>query len=105
MFVLRRDDAAPEAAVRRARRAIDRLGKAYLGESYFTTFWLRRGKGPAHAVEQAVLALWPIAAPEAACSGAEWWIGRAYTTDLPIGFHFDQDVKARRGLRHPLSPA
>jgi hypothetical protein len=32
----------------------------------------------------------------------EWWIGRSYTTRVPVEFHFDQDVKARRGLRHPL---
>src|SRR6267142_48579 len=34
------------------------------------------------------------------CAGAEWWIGRAFTTRIPVGFHFDQDVKGRR-LRHP----
>ena len=34
------------------------------------------------------------------CAGAEWWIGRAHTTRIPVEFHFDQDVKGR-GLRHP----
>jgi len=112
LFVLRRDDAAPEAAVRRARRAIDRLGKAYLGESYFTTFWLPhealegpRGPDPRsrHPVEELVALLWKIAKPPPGCAGAEWWIGRAYTNALPIGFHFDQDVKGGlRGLQNPL---
>jgi hypothetical protein len=72
-----------------------------LRESYFTTFWLGRGAPPAHAVEEAVLALSAIASPAARWAGAEWWIGRSYTTDLPIGFHFDEDVKGGR-MRHPL---
>jgi hypothetical protein len=94
-------DALPEPLFDRARRAVARLGTQRLRESYFTTFWLPRGATPAHAVEEAVAALWPIAAPGARCTGAEWWIGRSYTTVVPIGFHFDQDVKAPRGLRHP----
>ena len=48
-----------------------------------------------------MLALWRLAAPDARCAGAEWWIGRSYTNDVPVGFHFDQDVRAARGLRHP----
>jgi hypothetical protein len=111
---LRRDGAAPEAAVRRARRAIDRLGRAHVAESYFTTFWLPRealgrprgsaSGGPRsrpHPIEELVALLWRIAKPPGGCAGAEWWIGRAYTNALPIGFHFDQDVKARRGRQHP----
>ena len=95
------DGALPGSLLRRARRSIARLGAAGLRESYFTTFWLPRGCRPAHAVEEAVLALAALAAPRR-WSGAEWWVGRAYTTDLPIGFHFDQDVKGRGPLRHPL---
>ena len=57
-----------------------------------------RGAKAAHAVEEAVLALWRRAGVR--CAGVEWWIGRAYTTRLPIEFHFDHDVKA--GSRHPL---
>ena len=49
-----------------------------------------------------MLALWPLAAPGPSCAGAEWWIGRSYTNNVPVGFHFDQDVKAARGLRHPI---
>ncbi len=90
--------ALPDALVRRTRRAVARLGDERLRESYFTTFWLPRGARPAHAIEEAVLALWRIAGVR--CAGAEWWIGRAYTTNLPIEFHFDQDVRGRR-LRHP----
>jgi hypothetical protein len=60
-----------------------------------------RGEAPANPVEEAVLALWRLAAPDESCAGAEWWIGRSYTNDVPVGFHFDQDVRAARGLRHP----
>jgi hypothetical protein len=93
------DSALPEDVVRRARRAIAAIGSDRLRSSYFTTFWLPRGAAPAHALEEAVRALWAKAAPFGAC-GAEWWIGRSYTTRLPIEFHFDQDVRGRR-LRHP----
>jgi hypothetical protein len=93
------DGALADALVRRARAAIARIGSERLRESYFTTFWLPRGGPAAHAVEEAVLALWQLARPRG-CSGAEWWIGRAFTTRIPVEFHFDQDVKGRR-LRHP----
>jgi hypothetical protein len=96
------DRALPEELVQRARRAIARLGTQRLRESYFTTFWLTRRDAPAHAVEEAVQALCGLAAPGRRCTGAEWWIGRTYTTEVSVGFHFDQDVKASRGLRHPL---
>ncbi|MFL5311088.1 MAG: hypothetical protein ACJ79H_11605 [Myxococcales bacterium] len=95
------DGALGGALVRRARRAIGRLGAERLRQSYFTTFWMPRGAPPEHPVEEAVLALWQIAAPDARCLGAEWWIGRSYTNDVPVGFHFDQDVRAAGRLRHP----
>jgi len=95
------DEALPGPLFRRARRSIARLGVTGLRDSYFTTFWLSRASTPAHPVEEAVQALAGIAAPRR-WSGAEWWIGRAYTTDLPIGFHFDEDVKGTGRLRHPL---
>ena len=91
--------ALPPPLVRRARKAIARIGSERLRQSYFTTFWLPRRAAPAHAVEEAVLALWPVAGARR-CAGAEWWIGRAYTTDVPVEFHFDQDVKGRH-RRHP----
>ncbi|OLD09392.1 MAG: hypothetical protein AUI90_04295 [Deltaproteobacteria bacterium 13_1_40CM_3_69_14] len=91
--------ALPPPLVRRAREAIARIGSERLRQSYFTTFWLPRRAAPAHAVEEAVLALWPLAGARR-CAGAEWWLGRAYTTDLPVEFHFDQDVKGRH-RRHP----
>ena len=94
-----RERALPEPLLRRARRAIARLGTTRLRESYFTTFWLPRGARPAHAVEEAVAALWRLAGVR--CAGVEWWIGRAFTTRLPIEFHFDHDVKGT-GRRHPL---
>jgi hypothetical protein len=94
------DTALPEPLVRRGRAAISRLGGERLRSSYFTTFWLPRAAAPEHPLEEAVLALWKLARPRG-CAGAEWWIGRAHTTRLPIGFHFDQDVKGRR-RRHPV---
>ena len=93
------ESALPATLARRARRAIARLGTSRLRESYFTTFWLARGERPQHAVEEAVLALWKRAGVR--CAGVEWWIGRAYTDQLPIEFHFDHDVKGRR-TRYPL---
>jgi hypothetical protein len=95
------DHALEDSVVRRARLAIAWLGTEALRESYFTTFWLARGELPENPVEEAVLALWRLAGPGSRCAGAEWWIGRSYTTDVPVGFHFDQDVRSRRGLRHP----
>ena len=93
------DAALPLGLVRRARAAISRIGSERLRQSYFTTFWLPRGAPAGNAVEEAVLALWALARPRG-CAGAEWWIGRAYTTRLPVAFHFDEDVKGRR-RRHP----
>ena len=94
------DAALPELLVRRARAAIARLGGERFRESYFTTFWLPRGAAPAHAVEEAVVSLRRLAGVRDD-AGAEWWIGRTYTTRVPIGFHFDEDVKGR-ARRHPV---
>jgi hypothetical protein len=93
------DDALDGILVRRARAVIARLGTERLRSSYYTTFWLPARAVPAHPVEEAVLSLWKIARPRG-CAGAEWWIGRSFTTRIPVGFHFDQDVKGR-SLRHP----
>jgi len=93
------DAALPDRLVRRARAAISRIGAERLRSSYFTTFWLPSGAEPEHSLEEAVLALWKLAGPRA-CAGAEWWVGRAHTTRIPVGFHFDQDVKGRT-LQHP----
>ena len=92
------EGALPEDSFSRARRAIAKLRGERFRESYFTSFWLPRGARPAHAVEQAVLGL--ARHVEGRFAGIEWWIGRAYTTRLPIEFHFDQDVKGS-GRRHP----
>lgn len=93
------DQALPDALVSRARRAVARLGRERLRDSYFTTFWLAAGEAPRHALEEAVFALARRA--RMPCRGMEWWIGRAYTTRLPIEFHFDEDVKGR-ARRHPV---
>jgi hypothetical protein len=92
------DFALPDTLVRRARAAVSRLGSERFKESYFTTFWLPRGEAPGNAVEEAVLAL--ATRVRARGAGMEWWIGRTYTTDVPIEFHFDEDVKGRK-KRHP----
>lgn len=92
--------AARAGLVRRARRAISRLGGARVEQSYWTTFWMPRGAEPACGVEELVQELWARAGPRGA-RGAEWWIGRSYTTRIPLGFHFDEDVKAGTRFRHP----
>lgn len=92
------DAALPDLHVSRARRAIARIGRERIRESYFTTFWFPRGAQPANAVEEAVLALWRLAGER--CAGVEWWIGRTYTNQVPIEFHFDHDVKGS-ARRHP----
>jgi hypothetical protein len=94
------DSALPDRLVRKARRAIGRLGAERLRESYFTTFWLDRRAEPATVIEEAVLALCTRHA-RISCAGMEWWIGRAYADRLPIEFHFDHDVKGSR-RRHPM---
>lgn len=106
LLLLRADRAAPPALVRAARRSIARLPRRILADSYFHTFWLpapaARAKSPArHPLERLVEHLASLAAPGPWCAGLEWWVGRAHTDALPIGFHFDQDVKARRGFRNP----
>ena len=92
--------ALPDRLVRRARGAVARLGRERFRESYFTTFWLPRDAQPLHALEEAVLALALKAGVR--CAGMEWWIGRSYTTHVPVGFHFDLDVRGKGRVRHPL---
>jgi hypothetical protein len=96
------DSALPDATVDAARRAIARLGDSRLRESYFTTFWLAGDREPQHAVERAVRALSRKARPRG-CSGAEWWLGRSYTNDVPIEFHFDEDVRGKKAVHPKLS--
>lgn len=96
------DGAAPGPLVRRARLLLRRLGTQTLREGYFTTFWLEGGARPAHALEELAQALARHARPGPRCSGVEWWIGRSYTTHIPIGFHFDLDVRGSGRVRHPL---
>src|SRR3954468_22750094 len=93
------DEALPSPLVAAARRAISRLRDARFRESYFTTFWLDDAEEPRHALERAVRALSGRARPRGT-TGAEWWIGRSYTSDVPIEFHYDEDVRGRR-RRHP----
>src|SRR5882672_2296507 len=102
-FLLTRviDRTLPERLLNRARRAIARLGRERLRQSYFTAFWLESGARPANVLEEAVLALARRA--KVRCAGMEWWIGRSYTTRLPIEFHFDHDIKGRAARHAVLS--
>src|SRR5438132_9248803 len=81
------EPALAPALFRRALRAVRRLGVSRLRDSYWTTFWLPASAAPAQVVEEAILALAKLAAPRG-CRGMEWWIGRSYTTHVPVGFHF-----------------
>ena len=99
------EEALPPAAFRSLRRAIARLGQERLRQSYWTTFWMPLDALPLHPVEEAVLLLSKLALPARhRCTGAEWWLGRSHTTDVPIELHFDQDVRLREAggaLLHP----
>jgi hypothetical protein len=86
------DAALADDLVAEARRAVARLRETRLRQSYFTTFWLAREAVPRNSVERAVRALEKLARPRR-FAGAEWWIGRSYTNDVPIEFHFDEDVR------------
>jgi hypothetical protein len=76
-------------------------------QGYWTTFWMPLGAPPAHAFEELALALRPHALAFAGAGakrigGIEWWLGRSYTNHIPVGFHFDLDVKGRGAVRYPL---
>src|SRR5258706_16243810 len=83
-FLLTRviDRTLPERLLNRARRAIARLGRERLHQSYFTTFWLESGAGPANVLEEAGLA--PAPRPKGRCAGGGWWHGRPDTPPPPI---------------------
>lgn len=99
------DGALAPSLFRRAREAIGRLGNERLRQSYFVTFWMPLAAEPLHPLEEAVRSLALLALPARhGCSGAEWWLGRAHTTNVPIELHFDQDVRLRDAggpLVHP----
>ena len=109
------DAAAPTALVSRAARLFTRLGTQRMKEGYFTTFWLPLRTQPVHAAATAAanafeglaLALLPHALAKAGPGaerivGLEWWLGRSYTNRVPLGFHFDLDVKGKGAVRYPL---
>ena len=99
------EQALEPALFRRLRTAVGRLGTERLKQSYWTTFWMPLKAPPLHPVEEAVLALSRLALPRGhRCTGAEWWLGRGHTTNVPIELHFDQDVRLREAggpLVHP----
>ena len=101
------EEAAPPALVARAARLFGRLGEQRMKEGYFTTFWLPQGAEPAHAFEELAISLRPHGfayARKAAreITGLEWWLGRSYTNQVPLGFHFDLDVQGRGAVRYPV---
>jgi hypothetical protein len=101
------DGAAPPALVARAARLFTRLGTQRMKEGYWTTFWMPLSARPAHAFEELAVALRPHAlakaGPEAGrIVGIEWWLGRSYTNHVPLGFHFDLDVKGKGAVRYPV---
>ena len=105
------DAAAPSALVSRAARLFTRLGTQRMKEGYWTTFWMPLGERPARAAstafEELALALLPHAQTQAGpaapqIAGIEWWLGRSYTNHVPLGFHFDLDVKGRGAVRYPV---
>jgi hypothetical protein len=101
------EDAAPTALVARAARLFARVGAERMKEGYWTTFWMPHGARPAHAFEALAVALRPhaLAAAGAGASkiaGSEWWLGRSYTSHIPVGFHFDLDVKGKGAVRYPV---
>ena len=96
------DEAAPGPLLARARRLLGRLGTQGMRDGYWTTFWLPALGEPSHALEELALALAAHAAAGQRCAGLEWWLGRSYTTRIPVGFHFDLDVKGSGAVRFPL---
>ena len=96
------DEAAPGALFARAQRLLGLLGTQGMRAGYWTTFWLPAGHAPSQALEELALALAPHAAAGPRCAGVEWWLGRAHTTRIPVGFHFDLDVKGTGAVRCPL---
>ena len=100
------EEALPAPLFRSVRRAIGRLKAEKLAQSYWTTFWMPLDASPLHPVEEAVLSLSKLALPRGhRCLGAEWWLGRSHTTNVPIELHFDQDVKLRDAGGPLLHPA
>jgi hypothetical protein len=105
------ENAAPAAVVSRAARLFTRLGTQGMKEGYWTTFWMPLGAQAAHgasnAFEELAVALRPHALATAGANaakivGVEWWLGRSYTNHIPVGFHFDLDVKGKGAVRYPV---
>jgi hypothetical protein len=101
------DSAAPAALLGKAGRLFARLGEQRMKEGYFTTFWLPSGAPPAHAFEELAISLSAHGLRSAGerareIAGLEWWLGRSYTNHIPLGFHFDLDVKGRGAVRFPI---
>ena len=95
------DEAAQGPLLARAQRLLGRLGTQSLRQGYWKTFWLARARAPAHALEELARALGShVGLP--GCAGIEWWLGRSYTTRVPVGFHFDLDVEGSGPVRFPL---
>ncbi|HVE86722.1 MAG TPA: hypothetical protein VND93_27885, partial [Myxococcales bacterium] len=88
-------------------RAVLAVGNERLERTYQTTFWFPLSQRPRSVVEEAALALarrLPRAV-RAHVTGVEWWLSRMRTSDVPVDFHRDHDIRrARRGrgVAHPV---
>jgi len=101
------ENAAPAKLVARATRLFARVGEQRMKEGYWTTFWMPLSAEPAHGFEELAVALRPHALAKAGPDaekivGVEWWLGRSYTNHIPVGFHFDLDVKGKGAVRYPV---
>ncbi len=97
------EPAVPPALFASARRGLQRVGTK---ATYRRTFWYAFEEPPVNVVEALVAALRPHLRPSSRpIRGVEWWIGRMRTTDVPLDFHHDRDLKLFEEtgrLRHPV---
>jgi len=97
------DDALPAPVFRRVLRGVQAVGAA---ARYDRTFWHPLNEAPSNVVEDAIAPLAPIILRRGTkLAGVEWWIGRMFTTRVPLDFHHDRDLKlydTTGRVRHPI---
>ena len=95
------DEAVAPQLFERTLASVRRVGER---ASYGKAFWFSFGE-PCCWPEALAMALAPRMPDRARLLGVEWWLGRMPTTDVPLEFHHDRDLKLfeRSGrLSHPL---
>jgi hypothetical protein len=103
------DDALPARRFRSLARALSRVGRERLRESYQTTFWFGFEQPPSNLVEDAVLELREHvpSALRRQVIGVEWWLSRMRTSNVKVDFHRDRDnahfARTGREVRPKLS--